>query len=77
MISSLRQRMHQDLQLAGLSEGNQVAYLRAIRHLAKHFRKSPDQLTETELRAYLLYLKNEEPLCDGAEDAHPRAREEK
>jgi len=77
MISSLRQRMRQDLQLAALSEGTQVAYLRAIRQLAKHFRKSPDQPTETELRGYLLYLKNEEPRCEGAEDAHPRAREEK
>jgi integrase/recombinase XerD len=59
MSTALRQRMHQDLQLAGLAEGTQKMYLRAVRQLATHFRKSPDQITESELREYLLYLKNE------------------
>ena len=59
MSITLRQRMHQDLQLAGLAEGTQKAYLRAVRQLATHFRKPPDQITESELREYLLYLKNE------------------
>ena len=56
---TLRQRMHEDLQLAGLAEGTQTAYLRAVRQLAAHFHKPPDQLTEQEVREYLLYLKNE------------------
>jgi site-specific recombinase XerD len=59
MGSLLRQRMHQDLQLAGLSEGTQVAYLRVVKQLAAHFRERPDQLTERQVREYLLYLKNE------------------
>ncbi len=59
MSLTLRQRMHQDLQLAGLAEGTQKAYLRAVRQLAAHFRKPPDQITEHELRQYLVYLKNE------------------
>jgi integrase/recombinase XerD len=59
MITPLRQQMHQDLQLAGLSERTQEAYLRAVRQLAAHFRQAPDQLTETQLREYLLYLKND------------------
>jgi integrase/recombinase XerD len=59
MITPLRQQMHQDLQLAGLSERTQEAYLRAVRQLAAHFRQAPDQLTETQLRQYLLYLKND------------------
>jgi integrase/recombinase XerD len=59
MSSRLRQRMHQDLQLAGLAEGTQVAYLRAVKQLAAHFHKRPDQLTEQQVRDYLLYLKNE------------------
>jgi integrase/recombinase XerD len=59
MSTALRQRMHQDLQLAGLAEGTQKMYLRAVRQLATHFRKPPDQITESELREYLLYLKNE------------------
>jgi integrase/recombinase XerD len=59
MITPLRQQMHQDLQLAGLSERTQEAYLRAVRQLAAHFRQAPDQLTEKQLREYLLYLKND------------------
>jgi integrase/recombinase XerD len=59
MSTMLRQRMHQDLQLAGLAEGTQKMYLRAVRQLAAHFRKAPDLITEHELREYLLYLKNQ------------------
>jgi integrase/recombinase XerD len=59
MSITLRQRMHQDLQLAGLAEGTQTAYLRAVRQLAAHFRKPPDQVTEHEVRQYLVYLKSE------------------
>ncbi len=55
----LRERMRQELQLVGLSERTQEAYLRAVRQLATHFGKPPDQVTEPELRQYLLFLKNE------------------
>jgi len=55
----LRERMRQELQLAGLSERTQEAYLRAVRQLATHFGRPPDQITEPELRQYLLFLKNE------------------
>jgi integrase/recombinase XerD len=58
MSITLRQHMHQDLQLAGLAEGTQKAYLRAVRQLAAHFRKPPDQITEPEVREYLVYLKD-------------------
>ena len=59
MSTLLRQRMHEDLQLAGLADGTQTAYLRVVRQLAAHFNKAPDRLTEQDVRAYLLYLKNE------------------
>ena len=59
----LRERMRQELQLAGLSERTQEAYLRSVRQLATHFGKPPDQITEPELRQYLLYLKNEKHLA--------------
>ena len=49
MVTPLRQQMQQDLQLAGLSERTQEAYLRAVRQLAAHFRQAPDQLTENQL----------------------------
>ena len=46
----LRQRMLQDLKLAGLSERTQQAYVDAVRHLANHYGKSPDLLNEQHLR---------------------------
>jgi site-specific recombinase XerD len=51
--------MLEDMQLRGLAPKSQDAYLRAVRQLAAYFGKSPDQVTEEELRAYFLYLKNE------------------
>lgn len=58
----LRERMRQDLQLAGLSERTQEAYLRAVRQLAEHFATAPDRLSETQLREYFLFLVNETKL---------------
>jgi len=46
------------LQLRGLSERTQESYVRAVRQLAQHYHKSPDLLTEEELRQYFLHLKN-------------------
>jgi integrase/recombinase XerD len=57
-MTPLRQQMIEDMQLRGLSESTQVAYVRSVRQLAEHCGKSPDQITEDELRQYLLYLRN-------------------
>jgi integrase/recombinase XerD len=54
----LRKRMIECLQLRGLSERTQEAYVRAVRQLAEHYHKSPDLITEEELRQYFLFLKN-------------------
>ena len=57
-MTELRQRMIECLQLRGLSERTQESYVRAVRQLAEHYHKSPDLITEEELRQYFLYLKN-------------------
>lgn len=64
--SELRQRMQQDLQLAGLSERTQEAYLRAVRQLAAHFKTAPDQLSEPQLREYFLFLKNDKQFASAS-----------
>ena len=51
--------MIDDMQLRGFAERTQEAYLSAVRQLAKHYRKPPDQIDEEELRQYFLSLKNE------------------
>ncbi len=58
-MTPLRQRMLEDLQLRGLAAKTQEAYLRAVQQLAGHYHKSPDLITEEELRLYFLYLKND------------------
>ena len=57
-MSKLRQRMIEDLQLSGKAERTQEMYVRAVRMLTEHYGKSPDLITEEELRKYFLYLKN-------------------
>jgi integrase/recombinase XerD len=58
-MTPLRQRMMEDLQLHGFAAKTQDGYLRAVKQLAEYYHKSPDLITEEELRQYLLYLTNE------------------
>ncbi|MFZ5912414.1 MAG: site-specific integrase [Chloroflexota bacterium] len=58
-MSILRQKMIEDLQLRGLSARTQESYVQAVRQLAAHYHKSPEQISEEELRQYFLFLKND------------------
>ena len=62
-MSPLQQRMLEDMQLRGLSARTQEAYARAVWQLARYYHRSPDQLSEEELRQYFLYLTNEKKLA--------------
>ena len=53
----MRMRMIEDMKLAGLSPGTQGTYIYAVRKLAAHYRRSPDQLSEEEVRAYVILLR--------------------
>lgn len=55
-MTALRKRMMEDLQLKGYAASTQEAYLEAVCKLARHYGKSPDQVSEEELRAYFLQL---------------------
>jgi site-specific recombinase XerD len=54
----LYDQMAEDLQLTGKAQRTVYGYLRAVKKLADYCQKSPDQISETELRRYFLYLKN-------------------
>jgi integrase/recombinase XerD len=56
--TQIARRFLEDLQLHGFSEGTQAQYMRAVRMLAYHYSKSPEQITEDEIREYFLYVKN-------------------
>lgn len=62
-MTPLRKRMIEDMQLRGLSEGTQKAYVRVVRDLATYYNKSPDKISDEELRLYFLYLKDEKKLA--------------
>jgi len=57
-MSTLRERMIEDMQLRGFSVRTQESYARAVRKLAEHYRTSPDLITDEELRQYFLYRTN-------------------
>jgi integrase/recombinase XerD len=57
-MTVLRQKMLEDMQLRGLSTRTQETYAQAVSQLARYYHKSPDQISEDELRQYFLYLKN-------------------
>ncbi len=58
MTTELRQRMIEDMQLRGLAPRTQQVYARAVRQLAEHYGRSPDSLSEEDLRQYFLHIKN-------------------
>lgn len=64
-MTPLRMRMIDDMVAAGLSPNTQAAYIRAVRGLAAHYRRSPDLLSEAEVRSYLLHLRDERGVAHG------------
>ena len=56
-MTPLRLQMIEDMRSAGLAPGTQAVYVDAVRRLAEHYRRSPAQLTEDEVRSYLLGLR--------------------
>lgn len=69
-ITRLRQRMIEDLQLAGLRPRTQESYVRAVRLLAAYHGRSPDTLSEEEVRAFLLYELNEKQVAPSTLRVH-------
>lgn len=58
-MTPIRRKMIEDMQLHGLSKATQKSYVGHVRQLATHYHKSPDRLSEEEVRRYVLYLQNE------------------
>lgn len=58
-MTPLRKRFYEDMQLHGLAERTQESYVMAVQGLAKHYKRSPDRLSDEEIRAFFLHLINE------------------
>ncbi len=52
----LRNKMIEEMKLRDFASRTQKSYLAVMVGLAKHYRRFPDQLTQDEIRAYLLHL---------------------
>ena len=62
-MTALRQRLVDDLHLRGYAERTVESYVAVVARLARHFRAAPDQLSEAQLRDYLLHLTRERKLA--------------
>ena len=62
-MTRLRQRMLEDMQVRQLSASTQRTYVGAVARFARFFRRSPDRLGPTQIRAYQVYLTNERRLA--------------
>jgi len=58
-MTELRRRMKADLQLAGYSPRTVASYIDTVRVLANYYHRSPDRITEDEIRQFFLYMINE------------------
>src|SRR6516162_8177390 len=59
VMTSLRQRMTEDMQVRNLALNTQKTYILQVSLFARHFKKSPEKLGPEEIRSYQIYLTNE------------------
>ncbi len=59
-MGKLQEQMKADLTLKGYSEYTHKDYLRYLRRFATHFMRSPAEMGEEEIRAFLLHLVEEQ-----------------
>jgi integrase/recombinase XerD len=66
VMTLLRQRMLEDMQIRNFSQNTQRSYLQQVSLFARHFHRSPDGLGPENIRAYQLYLTKEKKLAPGS-----------
>ena len=65
-MTSLRQRMTEDMQVRNLALNTQTCYVQQVSLFARHFHQSPEQLGPEDIRTYQVYLTNEKKLAPGS-----------
>src|SRR5260370_40313923 len=61
-MRELRERMIRVMTARGFARRTHAAYVAAVVRLAKHYRRSPDQITSDEVQTYLAHLIHERKL---------------
>ena len=62
-ISPLQKRMVEDMCLRGFSNRTQDSYVRSVTGLTRYYMRSPDMLSEEEIRSYFVHLTCERKLA--------------
>ena len=65
-MTSLRQRITEDMQIRNLAVNTQDSYVLQVSHFARYFNQSPELLGPEQIRAYQVYLTNERKLAAGS-----------
>jgi len=63
MMTPLRQRMTEDMQVRNLALNTQTSYVQQVSLFARHFNKSPELLGPEDIRTYQVHLTNEKKLA--------------
>src|ERR1017187_5067111 len=56
LMTPLRQKLIDEIQLRGFSPHTQDSYLRSVTGLARFHHRAPDQISDDEIKCYLLHL---------------------
>lgn len=62
-MTTLREKMKQEMTLVGLTPSTQAIYSKAVIKLHDYYNQSPSTLSIAEIRNYLLYLLNDKKLA--------------
>jgi len=62
-MTSLRQRMLDDMRIRNLSSETQTSYVNHVARFARYFRQAPEHLGPEDIRAYQLHLINDRHLA--------------
>ena len=69
-MTALRNRMTEAMVSAGLAPSTQAVYIQGVRQLAAYYMRSPDLLSEAEVRSYLLHLRDQRGVALGTFRPH-------
>jgi len=62
-VSPLRRRMMEDMELRGFARKTQLSYVRSVERLTRYFGRSPDTLSDEDIRRYFVHLTSERKLA--------------
>ena len=69
-MGKLRDQMEEDLKIRRYSKKTRTEYVRCVANFVRHFKKSPDQMGETEIRSFMVHLVEERKVSPSVQKMH-------